>query len=391
MTYAVTSWFIAQAQTQHPPIKRVFTIGGSDYSRYVKRWPSVSVKWDDLRSISATISLENDEQTFNFFRTDKVNMRKATALKLGFTHPTSGDELINVHLGTVDKATYNGGDCTISMTDKFRLFAQRVVGKSDAPAVFSIASQLPSDIAWTLVTCYGGMDATQSSANTDLDWQTFQSWAATFSNDSVYVQARFEGQKVAECLRKISRYTRSAITQQNDKLAFYRFTLASTAVTALSNDQLLGLSVSVDDTDMTNRQWVYGDYRAESGYWAINVFDQSTASINSFAVRESVEKDESIWYVNSANALNLAQRVISTAGLPYDRVNIQVPLMPLHHVIGETIAIDEPQTGIAQSWRIMKHKLDMESGRMDLEVDASQLVGGFYLDVSTLDGPDLLL
>ncbi len=391
MSYSVTSWFLDQARSASPPVKRTFTIGGSDYSRYVKRWPSISVAWDDLRTISATISLANDEQTFNFIREDKVNMRKATAIKIGFTHPTSGDELINVHLGTIEKATYDRGDCALVLADKFKAFSERVVGRSGSPAVFSTSTLLPSDVAWTLCTCYGGLNSTQSSANPDIDWTSFQTWAQTFSLDSVYVQARFEGNKVAECLRKIGRYTRSAIFQQNDKLSFHRFTLANTAVTSLTNEELLSLSVSVDDSDMTNRQWVYGNYVPESSYWTINVRASNSASINSYGTREQVEKDESIWYVSSANALNLAERVMTTAGVPYDRVEITTPLIPLHHVIGETISITEPQTGIAQAWRIMKQELDMNTGRMKFGIDASQLASGFFLDITSLDGTEVLL
>lgn len=391
MPFSVTSWFIEQAQSQHPPIKRVFTIGGSDYSRYVKRWPSISVAWDDLRTISATISLANDEQTFNFFREDKVNMRKATAVKLGFTHPTSGDELVSVHLGTVERVSYNGGDCSVTLADKFRLFSERVVGTSNSAAVFSSATLLPSDVAWALCTCYGGLSTDQSTSNPDIDYASFLSWAQTFSLDSVYVLARFEGNKVVEGLRKIGRYTRSAIVQENDRLAFHRFTLANTAVTSLSNDTILSISVSVDDADMTNRQWVYGDYQINSAFWQLAVFQQNSASVNSYGVRELVEKDESIWYVSSANALNLAQRVMSTAGVPYDRLNIETPLTPMHHLIGETLTIDEPQTGISGAYRIMKRTVNVDNGRLRFSVDASQLASGFYLDITSLDGTDILL
>lgn len=391
MPYNVTSWFIEQARTENPPVKRTFTIGNSDYSSYVLKWPVISRRWDDLRPVNVTIDLSNEDQTFNFFRSDKTKLRATCEVKIGFTHPTSGDELISVFRGTSEKVNFIEGKVALSIADKLKPFSERVVGLSNSPIVFSASNLLASDIAWTLCTCYGAFSSIQSTSNPDIDYASWQAWAAIFSADTVLMRARYDGQKVTECLRKLANMTQSAIVLSNDKLTFNRFTTVNTNASSLDNRHILGLSVGVDDADMVNKQWVYADYRPESNYWSISVFDTRTASVNSFGLREQIAQDESIWYVNSANALNLAQRVMSTAGVPYDRINVETPLVPVHHLIGETVAVLDTQLDITEGWRVMGYRLDTDAGRISLSVDASQINTPFILDVSALDGADVLL
>lgn len=391
MPYSVSSWFIDQALNENPPIKRTFTIGGSDYSSYVLKWPSIARSWDDLRPVGVTIDLANEDQAFNFFRTDKTKLRSSCEIKLGFTHPTSGDELISVFQGTSEKVQFDGGKAKVSIVDKLKPFSERVVGLSNSPVVFSSSTLLPSDIAWTLCTCYGALSSVQSTSNPDIDYVSWQAWAAIFSADTVLMRARFDGQKVTEGLRKLARMTQSAIVLSNNKLTFNRFTTINTHISSLDNRHIIGLSLAIDDADMVNKQWVYADYRPESQYWTISVFDTRTASVNSFGLREEIAQDESVWYVNSANALNLAQRVMSTAGVPYDRLNVETPLVPIHRLIGETVVVADEQLDVTEGWRIMGYRLDTDKGRINLDVDVSQINTPFILDFSALDGTDILL
>ncbi len=76
------------------------------------------------------------------------------------------------------------------------------------------------------MTSHGGFDATKSSANTDIDYDEFSAWAGVVSGDNIRVGAYFDGQKVTEALRKISRTSHSAIYIEEDKLVFSRFSVA---------------------------------------------------------------------------------------------------------------------------------------------------------------------
>lgn len=72
---SVDSYFfhrLNQRQGLRP--NRVFTIGSSDYSDYVLKWPVIRDKWDEIRPSNVSINLSNADGTFNFLHNNPVNM-----------------------------------------------------------------------------------------------------------------------------------------------------------------------------------------------------------------------------------------------------------------------------------------------------------------------------
>jgi hypothetical protein len=391
MAYSVSSWFVDNCRLQSPTIKRVLTIAGSDYSSRVTEWPKIVRDHNDIRPGGATVSLANDDGAFNFFRTDTLNLRSVCVVKAGFTHSTSGDELITLINGRVDGLNFSGGQLELTIADKVQQLSNRVVGAPNSAVSYTASGTLPSDIAWWLCTSYGGFSAIQSTSNPDINWALFQSWAAIFSLDNAQCYANFEGQKVTEGLRKIGRMTLSSIVMENDKLCFRRFSAASSIVTSYGLNELLDLTSSIDDVDMTNRQYVYGGYTPSSDTWSFNIVWANSASVNSFDVHENSMKDENLWYPSSSSALSFAQRIIVTNAQPFERVTLNVPAPGLYLTVGDTISVVDNQLDIVDTYRIMNHSVDLDSGRTKSRVDKSQLLGAFTLDVSSLDGSDLLL
>jgi len=391
MTYNVTSWFVSQAQAyQSEPIRK-FTIGSSDYSAYVTRWPSFRTQWDQIRPGNLTISLANDEQQLNFFESDKVNMVNTCALSIGFTHPSSGDELLTMFEGTLDRVKIKKGICTLIFTDKFKQLSERLLGSQDAPVDYTTSNYLPSDLAWYMVTSYGGLSSVQSTSNPDIDYNSFLDWAKIFSGDNVRLNGRFTGAKVTEGLRKIARITRSGIFRYDNKIAFRRFSLVDSLQTTINHSNLLDSELVISERDIVNKQHVMFDYSVTSRYHQKTVIEQGSASVNSFGLKESIEKDSNLWYVDSVSALNLAQRVIQVKKLPYNSLQATTGMEGILRQIGEMIVFTDEQMGItSDSYRIMASRYNIDRGTVTFTIDASQVNNAFILDVSTLDGPDVL-
>lgn len=385
MAYSVTSWFIDQTQLKVTSPVRKFTVAGSDYSARVIKWPSIRRAYADIRPVNISVDLANEDQALNFFRTEPTKLLASCALSIGYTHPTSGDEMMTVYTGDIDRVSYKKGTITIQTLDKFKQFTERVVGSSNSPSLFVGSNYLPSDLAWWLCTSYGGLSALQSTSNPDIDYTSFQSWAAVFSGDSVYVQARFEGPKVTEALRKIARYTDSGIWVEGDKVTFARFAEAGSMETVVTADSILDLDLSIDDSTVTNKQHVYADYDVNSRFWKLDIFDADSTSINSYGLREEIEKDEAIWYVSSATALNMAQRRVLFSSSPYQEYNLTLPLVALPRQVGEMLRIDDDFLGVTsgEAWRIMEYSLDMNNGRMSVKADSSRIARPFILDHDT--------
>jgi len=391
MPFNVTSWFIEQTMLKTSEPVRKFVIGNSDYSDYVLKWPKFKKQWDDIRPLNFTINLANEDQLFNFFIDNKTKLKNAVKLQMGYTHPTSGDELITLFAGETDYVKYGRGDCGISITDKFKQLSERIVGTSDEAVNYTESNYLPSDIAWWLVTSYGGYDITTDSSNTDIDYDSFSQWASIFSESSIFVKATFDGQKVTDALRKLARMTRSAIYIEEDKVSFKRFSLADSNTVALTDDNIKNLSLSINDADSINKQYVFADYDITSDFHKITVWDASTAHVNSFGLHEDTEEDNNIWYVNTVSALDLAQRVVNTKKEPFDSLGIDTVLEALPYLIGETVTVVDSAHGLTgKGFRIMGKDIDMERGLVKLQVDRSQFGSPFILDTSSLNGSDQL-
>ncbi len=397
MAYQVTSWFVDQTAEKTSAPKRVFTIGDSDYSGRVLRWPRLARSWNDIRPVALSIDLSNEDQEINFFKDDKTHLRSECKVSIGFTHPDSGDELIDVFTGRVDKVKYSRGLVNLQMLDKIKDFAEAVVGTSDEPVTFTDTDYLPSEIAWTLVTCYGGLVDSRDAANEDIDYPSFETWAGVWSGDNVFMKARFDGVKVNDALRRLGRVTNSAIFVENNKLGFFRFAEADSHETLIDDDTAMGITLEIDDQAIVNKQWVYAAYDVDSRYHTIATFGVNIASVNSFGLREEVERDESIWYVSSATAQNLAERLVDFASSPYEKYRIEGALTPLARQIGETVRIVDGYLGVNSSftWRVMGYEIDLDRGRSAIQVDGSQIYQDFILDDDLFgildDGPGRLL
>jgi len=390
MTHDVTSWFIEQSESYASEPVRKFTLGSSDYSDYVIQWPTFRQTWNSIRPSTLSVKLANEEQAFNFMIDDLTVMSNEATLEMGYTHPTSGDELITLYSGKIERLKYHNNVASIAFVDKFKQLTERVIGTRSDPVTYQSSDYLPADIAWYVITSYGGYDTTASSANTDIDYESWLDWSNVFSADAVLVKSHFKGIKVAEALKKIADYTDSAIYVHDNKIRFKRFSLSDSNQTTFDNDSIMGLSLSVDNRDVVNKMYVSGLYDVDSRYWSMTVNDENSSSVNSFGLKEDTIRDNSIWYVNSGSAINMAQRKTGALGVPFGKVSVDATLKGLVRVIGETISVTDMSIGISEGYRIMGQKINMDSGKIEFEADRSYFSEGFILDTSTLDSVSVL-
>lgn len=390
MPYSVSSSFNYLRQQYAPAgFQRQFLIGSSDYTDRVTKWPSFSIEWDNPKSQTATLSLSNEDDALGFFRSDPTNMQQDCVVKMGFN-----GELISLFTGKVNAATYGRGALSLRLEDKLKVMGKRIIGSAAAPVVYSGGGGTPvSSFVWSMVTSYGGLSSVRSAANPDVDWDAFVSWATVFSTSGVFVEARIEGITAIEMLRKIARLTDSAIFLRENKLYFKRFSIADSNQVNLTPEILTDYpSLVVDDDDIINRFHTLAAYVPDSRYWLIDALSQSSASVNSFGLREQAEKDSVLWHVGSTSALDLSQRKVLTAATPPKRVKASTSMLGVVHLVGEMFTLADPGLGLSgETFRIMGIQVDLNQCDVTLNGDSSQVFGGFTLDTSSLNGVDVLL
>jgi len=386
MPHDVTSWFVDQTRQVGSEPKRVFKIGTSDYSDRVSKWPAFKRTAYEIKAVNPRVSLANADGDLNLFFENTYTLVNTCTLEIGFTHPTSGDELITVFTGFLKDVNYPRKECITLMKDRLLEFTQKKVGESDVPVEFT--NELPSDIAWTLCTCYGEL-STDSATNPDIDYDSFLEWAGIFSVDNILCDAYYDGQKVTEALTSLSKMTDSAIWVEGDgKVNFKRFTNASSFDIVLSvDDEILDLTIDVESQRLVNRQSVGFDYAQESDYWQKTVFAQNTTSVNTFGLNEETIEDESIWFNTSGSALNLAQRKVSLLSSPPKLFTLKIPLVGIYMQLGETVRLVDSFYGITSvdAWAITEYEYNMNTDQMQFVVDGAATLTPFILDVTELD------
>lgn len=298
---------------------------------------------------------------------------------------------ITLFEGELETFKFGKKKTTAIVRDKLKPFGDIQVGDNENPAVFSLSNLLPSDIFWTLCTCYGGLSSVQSTSNPDINYTAFQEWADVFSGDSVFMGGEFGGTKVLESLRKLSRHTDSTIVVEEGRLTPRRFSSTDTPTANYDDPSNFDFSPSVSDYKLINKQWVLGLYNVTSDEWGIQVFDVNTASVNSFGLKEDTDKDTSLWYVSSANALNLAQRKVTVNKLPELAPGLSLPHIGLIHAAGDIVTVSDSYFDISgESFRVMGYTKDLNGGAVTLNLSDTTLSSPFILDISELDGTDVL-
>ena len=300
----------------------------------------------------------------------------------------NNEEAYTLYSGNIDQVNYSKGKCVVKLIDKMQQLSDRLIGNDDTPVYYT--NTLISSLAWHIVTNKGGFSSIASDLNPDINYTKFSAWAAVMSGDNVLASAEFKGIKVTEALRKIAKMTRSAIYIEDNKLVFNRFSEAQAPTITINDTNLIEPQLSIKYSDIINKQYVHAAYDSDSDYHAITVYDVLTPSVNSFGLHEEIHEDTNIWFVDSTSALTLAQRITFTDGEPVDRINVTVPFNLIATQIGETVAYLNDQVSIDENFKIMDRSLDIDKSTLNLTIDRSQLVNPFILDVTSLDGTEVL-
>ena len=314
----------------------------------------------------------------------------------------SSPELIDLYTGEISDVSYTKSTCKIKARDKLWEFAQKTVSDptcidyEDAHIQIPPSSQyLISDIAWTLCTCYGALDSTADSSNTDIDYVAFSKWAEQFSSAHIYAKTDYRpGTKVIKALTELTELSDSAIWIEGDgKLNFKKFFDVGSEGLAFTDDEITKLVINVKMDRLINRQWVYFDYAVESEYWQSGIVDTSSTSVNTFGLREGVLKKETVWYVDSVSARNLAARKIALKSWPSRKFTFISGMHGIYMQVGDTgrLVSDFYDLTSGAGFAIEQIAYDMDKLNNKYVLNEALVMNGFFLDVSTLDGTDLLL
>jgi hypothetical protein len=386
----VSSSFTYQiGQPGSEPVRK-FYIGLTDYSSRVTKWPKITRSTEEIKSISINMPLANNDGAFNQFYLNSYRLNQTGTVKLGY-----GTELLTLYTGELYGVRYpDEGTCEFKLRDKFWQFITLKIGDRDTPVSF--ASQAPSEIAWTLCSCYGGLSNVRSSNNPDIDYDAFTAWSSQFSFDTIRCAAYYDGTKLTEALKNIVNMTDSVVWITGDnKVSFARWEEPSSADILYTRSDMKSLGIDVDRSTIVNRMKVGFTYQHSDDIWANYVTVENSASVSSYGLFEQLIEDDTVWFVDSASAINTAERMIAIRQTPPRQFKVKSGLQVIPCEISDTIRLTNSFYNVTSSdvWRIVGVDYTTETGEVMLKLDAATMeIDGnpFRLDISDLDGDDIL-
>lgn len=384
--YDVSSGFLSEIVKSDPTIVRKFTIGTSDYSEFVTKWPTIKRRWNLIKPQNTTLALANHTGDLNFIQEDVANLGTSVeaVVAMGVQYAVGSEETLDLFTGIIGKASYKDALCNLTLYDKVKFFSDLVIGTNTDPIDLTTSNFSVGCMGWTFATDYGGLSDIRSTSNPDIDYASFVEWASVFSSANTFVKGFFTGQRVTELFRKLGRLTHSSIVVENNKLVFNRFSTSSTAPYDPGSQAQMNQASIIDERRIRNTAVVLADYDITSRYFKISISDKDAASVNSFGNHQLIESDNALWFVDSVSALDLAQRLLSVDKLPYLDWTVGFGLQPLPKQIGDTILLEDPVLGKSgETARIMEYAIDMERAQIKIFADASQLQTFFVLDDPT--------
>ena len=116
----------------------------------------------------------------------------------------------------------------------------------------------------------------------------------------------------------------------------------------------------------------------------------NTASVNSFGATLKQPTTQLIWYTNSANANNLAQRVVFRRRQPEIKLKITTPIKYLGNQLGDLFYVNLDEVGLYdQPYTLIGKSVNLENQEMELDLSVGHGIGIANLTVFEL-GDDIL-
>jgi hypothetical protein len=403
MSFTVTSWFIDQTSKAASKPIRKFTLSGSDYSSRVRKWPTITWDIEDTKSITPAIQLDNTDGEFNSWVSNptlipdsSTNTSRIGILSIGFTHPNSSDEYLDVYNGNLKSIRFNKDVVTLAFKDKLFNFSELTIGDDDSPVTNSGTATDVQSVMWFVITSYGKFNSSGSDTNTDIDIDIWETWRDEVNADNIQVEHNWTGEKVFDAFKNLLKWTDSYVyIDGTGKLRIYRIDEASASDKVLDGNQYEDLFIELDEKRVVNRQGVFAQYNSDSDSWGVNNFSVDSDSQVTYGLRENILKDETVWFPDATNAAVLGNRkLVSLSDIP--RVfDLKTPLIGIEQEVGDTIRLTETTSfyGVtsADGWRITRLKLNMQETSTEFMLNAAWVFEPFYLDIDFLDGPKRLL
>ncbi len=392
MTLGVSSWFVEQARQPYVAARRRLLLAGCDYSEWVLRWPAVAAHLQTIDLGTAALTLSNVGRRFNSLVDGGALLTTSAELALGLTHPVSGDEWLVLYTGQPSQVAFsaNGAEVRLQLQGKTRGLTDMALGSvaTSAGLDYTTSAYYPADLAWYLVTSWGGLSAVQSDSNPDLDYAAWARWRDADLVRDVRVKGYFTGEKIYQALADLAELDAIGIGFRQEQLRFADLHGPFPPGGALPLEHALDVALTVDPARLINAFTVEAAFDPATGRYAAELTAVHSGSQARYGARSGRFGPRGVWFASGNDGRYYVEEQVRFHRDPWPAVAVRASLAGgLHLAAGDVVTLTHTHLGISsREFRILAQEVDLQEGtlRMDLE-PARHRSWEFQSQVSTVN------
>jgi hypothetical protein len=369
-------------------IYRRFKYDGTDRSDYPESYGNIILDAKQITAGAVSIGLVNTDKLWNMFLSDITNLRKTATVELGL-EVSGSPEYVTFFTGLGDEPQFDRAYLNLQLRDKMAKMLQKKVGSGQGPVNYYSSAYNPADLVWDLLTNYGELDDTQSSANTDIDYDIWSNWKQDCSDLDLSIKAELEGEYISTILDKIAYLTKSIIFVRGDsKFIFYRFVPSPDVHFTFDDDNIRNEQTKQTFEELLNYVKCYYGYDPTAETWAGNVIAEDATSQANYGKISHTEEDTAVWHATQTSAQEFCNRYIERYKDPREYCRFETGIMGFIFEPGDIIYNSISFYGYSTTdFEIKRLQFNLTQGMVDIEALNAEdfILEGFRLD-DAVDG-----
>jgi len=378
--------------------ERKFEYKTVDKSDYVETWASISRRADKVTSGNVSLAVQNSDKSWNDILANPQNhLLGVGEIKIGYT----AIAFMTLFKGKLEKPDFKSKEAVgLVFRDRISYFTKKRVGSSQSPADYYSASSYtvfgdsdwssgrnPAHLLWHLLTFWGGLDNTESAANTDIDWDKFVTYRILMDSQAYKIQAQFKGDVLESLLRLFNEITLSTVFSEADGKVVCKFWLGQDTADVQSYNNTKWKDLPTDKTDrlkIINKYIVYYGYNPGADTFAGSITRQDATSQSNYGLFDETFEGKKIWHYGSASAINFAERVLDDTKDPIEEVEFTSYLLAYRQQLWDALKLTETFYGWSdQGFRIENLNYNINDGTIRIFGRLTGLYHFLILDDTT--------
>jgi len=388
----------AKFELQNSKPYRKFEYKTVDKTDHVKTWSPISRRADKITSGNITLALQNVDKSWNDILDNPQNHFLATGeIKIGYT--SVGE--MTLFKGKLEVSDFSDRlTARLSFRDRISYFVKKRVGSSQIPADYYSASSYtvfgdddwssgrnPAHLLWHLLTFWGGLDTEESAANTDIDWDKFETYRILMDSQAYKIQAQFKGETLESALKLFNEITLSTVFSEADGKIVCKFWLGQDTadVQSYNNDKWKDLPTDKSERlKIINKYIVYYGFAPSTDTFAGSETRDDATSVSDYGLFDKTFEGKKVWHYSSASAINVAERLLADTKDPFEEVEFTSYLLAYRQQLWDALKLTDTFYGwVDQGFRIENLNYNINKGEVKIFGRLTDLFSFLILDDTT--------